>query len=62
MMAGWMPGLFAEGVEGLRLEDVSIAFDASKRQGYWGSVCVNTTAAGFPVTTVGGSCVLPPPP
>jgi polygalacturonase len=58
-MAGWMPGLYAEGVEGLLLDDVSIEFDAAKPQGYWGAVCANTSRAG-PVRVIGGSCVPPP--
>ena len=54
-----MPGLFAEGVNGLLLEDVRVSFDAADKQSYWGKVCVNTSLAGWPVTVVGGSCALP---
>ena len=56
-MTGWMPGVFAEGVEGLLLANVSVAIDAGA---FWaGAECVNTTAAGAPVTVVGGSCSNP---
>ena len=62
-LAGWMPGLLAEGVEGLVLEDVDVAFDNSRYQAYWGAApCLNTTAAGAPVTVTGGSCVPPKAP
>lgn len=54
-MTGWMPGLFVERVEGLVLDGVDIRF-SSARQPYWGDVCVNTSAAEFPVTVIGGSC------
>jgi len=58
---GWMSGLYVEGVQGLRLEDVFVTFDASKRQSYWGrGGCLNTTLAGFPIVVVGGGCVPPP--
>ena len=59
-MTGWMPGLYAEAVEGLTLEDVNISFDQADPQGYWGRVCANTTRVGFPMRVVGGSCVPPP--
>ena len=59
-MTGWMPGLYAESVEGLTLEDVHVSFDAADPQGYWGHACTNTTRAGFPVRVVGGSCAPPP--
>lgn len=58
-LAGWMPGIFAERVEGLRLEDVHVRFDRARAQSYWGTQCVNTSAAGFPVAVVGGSCEAP---
>jgi peptidoglycan/LPS O-acetylase OafA/YrhL len=58
-LAGWMPGLYAEGVVGLTLADVSVAFDRHQPQPYWGTVCLNTSAAGAPVTVLGGSCTLP---
>ena len=61
-MTGWMPGLYAEGVGGLVLEDVDIAFDNAVFQSYWGGGCVNTTRAGAPVTVKGGSCIPPTPP
>jgi hypothetical protein len=56
-----MSGLYAEEVQGLQLVDVNITFVADHAQSYWGTECVNTTAAGFPVSVVGGSCVPPPP-
>ena len=59
-MTGWMPGLYVEGVGGLTLDGVNVTFVAARRQSYWGHVCVNTTAAGAPVTVVGGSCTPPP--
>ncbi len=61
-MTGWMPGLFAENVEGLVLDGLNVVFENANHQPYWGSACVNTSAAGFPVTVVGGSCVPPKPP
>ncbi len=62
-LAGWMPGLLAEGVAGLVLEDVDIAFDNARYQAYWGAApCLNTSAAGAPVTVTGGSCVPPKAP
>ena len=54
-LTGWMPGLFVERVEGLVLDDLHVMFSAAK-QPYWGTVCVNISAAGFPVTVLGGSC------
>jgi len=57
--SGWMAGLYAEAVEGLVLEDVHIAFNNSRWQGYWGTACVNVSAAGHPVQQTGGSCVAP---
>ena len=60
-MTGWMPGLYAEGVSGLTLEDVGIAFDNAVFQSYWGGECINTTHAGAPVAVTGGSCLPPTP-
>ena len=60
--SGWMAGLFVEGVEGLQLEDVNIAFNNERWQPYWGTACLNLTAAGHPVSQVGGSCVPPAAP
>ena len=57
-MSGWMPGIYAESVAGLVLDDVRIAF-VGDAQPYWGSVCVNTTRAGAPVKVIGGSCAPP---
>ena len=54
-LTGWMPGLFVERVEGLVLDDLHVMFSAAK-QPYWGTVCVNISAAEFPVTVLGGSC------
>lgn len=80
-MDGWLSGVYAEAVQGLKLVDVNVTFvkahaQASVRpcftapprvtspplppQSYWGTKCVNTSAAGFPVTTQGGSCTPPP--
>jgi hypothetical protein len=58
-LVGWMPGLYAEAVKGLTLDNVNIAFDSARAQPYWGTVCVNSSAAGSPVSIVGGSCVAP---
>ena len=58
-MAGWMPGVFVEGVEGLTLDSVSVAFNNAHAQSYWGTECFNFTAAGYPVSTVNCSCVAP---
>lgn len=61
-LSGWMPGVYAEGVEGLTLEDVNVRFDNAKYQWYWGAApCVNTTQAGSPVKVIGGSCTPPSP-
>lgn len=57
--SGWMSGLYVEAVEGLVLEDVHIAFNRERPQAYWGTACINTSAAGFPVQQTGGSCVPP---
>jgi hypothetical protein len=57
-MSGWMPAIYAESVTGLVLDDVRVAF-VGDVQPYWGSVCVNTTRAGAPVSVIGGSCTLP---
>ena len=57
-MSGWMSGVYAERIEALSLDDVNVVF-AGAPQPYWGTACVNTTAAGFPVTVRGGSCALP---
>ena len=61
-MTSWMPGLYAENVKGLVLDDLNIIFENANYQSYWGSACVNTSAAGFPVTVIGGSCVPSKPP
>jgi hypothetical protein len=61
-LSGWMPGVYAEGVEGLTLEDVNVRFDNAKYQWYWGAApCVNTTKAGSAVKVIGGSCTPPSP-
>ena len=60
--SGWMAGLYAEAVEGLVLEDVNIRFNNLRWQSYWGTSCLNLTAAGFPVTQNGGSCTPPKKP
>lgn len=60
--SGWMSGLYAEAVQGLVLEDVHIAFNNGGPlgpQAYWGTACLNLTAAGFPVQQSGGSCIPP---
>ena len=54
-----MAGLYAENVEDLSLQAVSIAFNNQEYQDYWGSACVNTTAAGFPVSQSSVQCVPP---
>ena len=59
-MTGWMPGLYAENVEGLVLDGLNVTFVNAHYQGYWGSECVNTTAAGFPVSVIGNSVCVPP--
>lgn len=55
-----MPGLYVEGVEGLVLDTVSIVFNNTNAQGYWGTECVNSTSAGFPITVLGTSVCVPP--
>ena len=60
--SGWMSGLYVEAVQGLVLEDVHIAFNNQGPlgpQAYWGTACLNLTAAGFPVQQTGGSCTPP---
>lgn len=53
-----MPGIYAEGVAGLVLDDVRVAF-VGEPQPYWSpTTCVNTTRAGHPVRVLGGSCAL----
>ena len=42
-------GLFVEGVEGLVLDNVTVRFERRHAQPYWTRVCVNASAAGFPV-------------
>jgi polygalacturonase len=59
-MSGWMPGLYVENVEGLLLDGLTITFVNSNYQKYWGSLCVNTSSAGFPVN-VGRPTVCTPP-
>jgi hypothetical protein len=59
-MTGWMPGLYVEGVEGLVLDSLNVTFNNANFQAYWGSECVNTSAAGFPVSVVGASVCVPP--
>ena len=59
-MTGWMPGLFVENVEGLVLDGLNVTFENSHWQSYWGTECVNTSAAGFPVTVIGASVCVPP--
>lgn len=58
-LTGWMPGMYVAGVQGLLLDNVHISFNTSDAQSYWGTECINATAAGFPVVTRGGSCVPP---
>jgi hypothetical protein len=55
-MTGWMPGLYAEGVEGLVLDGVNVTFNNANFQSYWGSECVNTSSAGFPVKATNAVC------
>ena len=57
--SGWMSGLYVEAVQGLVLEDVNIAFNNDNYQQYWGTACVNLTAASHPVKQSGGSCAPP---
>ena len=42
-------GLFVEAVEGLVLDNVTVRFERRRAQPYWTRVCVNASAAGFPV-------------
>jgi polygalacturonase len=48
-MTGWMPGLYVENVEGLLLDGLNITFINDHYQSYWGSSCVNTTNANYPI-------------
>lgn len=52
-------GIYVEYVEGLVLDTVSVVFDDRNPQGFWGSECVNTSAAGFPVTVLGAFVCVP---
>jgi polygalacturonase len=56
-LTGFMPGLYVENVQGLELEDLNIAF-RGERQPYWGTACLNTSQANYPVSIKGGSCDL----
>ena len=49
-------GLFVEGVEGLLLDNVTVRFAQEHAQPYWTRVCVNASAAGFPVEDRGLTC------
>ena len=49
-MTGWMPGLYVENVEGLLLDGLNITFMNENYQPYWGSLCLNTTSANFPIS------------
>ena len=48
--------LFVEAVEGLVLEGVTLRFARANAQPYWTRVCVNASAAGFPVREEGVTC------
>jgi hypothetical protein len=49
-------GLFAEDVEGLILQDVSIAFETQRRQAYWTMKCYNFSSARWPVNMTRCCC------
>ena len=57
-----MAGVYAEAVEGLVLDGVRVAFNNARWHSYWGTECVNVSAAGYPVTQSGGACVPPQAP
>jgi hypothetical protein len=49
-------GLFAEDVEGLVLQDVSVVFAKERQQWYWTMICFNMSETRWPVNMTGCSC------
>jgi polygalacturonase len=59
-MTYWMPGLYVENVEGLFLDNLNITFINKNYQTYWGTMCINVTNAGYPVS-IGRPTICTPP-